>query len=119
MSDTESYPTEIVKEVRRQGDAVVLVLTGEIDIGCAVELRNRFLELLRDKPPVLVVNMSDVTFMDSSGLGTLVEVLKWTRRDGGELKLAGMVQSVRNIFEISRLDSIFSIYDTEQGALSS
>ena len=76
------------------------------------------MELLRNRPTLLVVNMTGVSFMDSSGLAIIVEALKRCRRNGSELKLVGLAQSVRNIFEISRLDSIFDIYDTEAGALS-
>ena len=118
MRNEDSCPTEIIKEVRTEGQAVVLVLAGEIDMKCSVRLRDKFIELLRDKPAVLVVNMEQVEFMDSGGLGTLVEALKWSRRNGGRLKLAGLAQSVRNIFEISRLDSVFEVYDTEAEALS-
>lgn len=118
MQDKDSGPNEMIKEVRREGQAVVLVLAGEIDMKCSVKLRDKFLELLKEKPPVLVVNMAQVEFMDSSGLGTLVEALRWSRRNGGQFKLADLAQSVRNIFEISRLDSVFQIYDTEAEALS-
>jgi anti-sigma B factor antagonist len=118
MTDDSSYHRDIIKDVRYADQAVVLDLAGEIDMKCSVELRNKFIELLKNKPPVLVVNMTEVRFMDSSGLGTLVEALKWCRQNGGQLKLVGMVQSVRNIFEISRLESIFQIYDSEAEALS-
>lgn len=56
--------------------------------------------------------------MDSSGLGTLVEALRWSRRNGGQLKLVGLAESVRSVFEISRLETVFEIYDTEAEALS-
>jgi anti-sigma B factor antagonist len=62
--------------------------------------------------------MTQVEFMDSSGLATLVGALKWCRRNGSQLKLVGLVQRVRNIFEISRLESIFQIYDSEAEALT-
>ncbi|MHC4103510.1 MAG: STAS domain-containing protein [Planctomycetota bacterium] len=118
MQDKDSSPSEIIKEIRREGQAVILVLAGEIDMKSSIKLRNEFLELLREKPSVLIVNMTQVEFMDSSGIGTLVEVLRWSRRNGGQLKLAGLAQGVRNIFEISRLDAVFQIYDTEAEALS-
>jgi anti-sigma B factor antagonist len=118
MQDKDGSPSEIIKEVRHEGQAVILVLAGEIDMKCSVKLRDKFLELLKGKPPVLVVNMAQVEFMDSSGLGTLVEALRWSRRNDGQLKLAGLSQAVRNIFEISRLDSVFQVYDTEAEALS-
>jgi anti-sigma B factor antagonist len=118
MPNEDSLSNDIIKEVRKEGQAVVLVLAGEIDMKCSVKLRNKLLELFKQKPPILVVNMAKVEFMDSSGLGTLVEALRWSRRNGGQLKLAGLSQVVRNIFEISRLDSVFQVYDTEAEALS-
>ena len=109
---------DIIKNVRHEGQAVVLELAGEIDMRCSVDLRGKFMELLQKKPPVLIVDMSQVEFMDSSGLATLVEALQWSRRNNGELKLVGLKQRVRSIFEISRLESIFQIYDNEAEALS-
>jgi len=108
----------IIKGVREEGRAVVLELAGEIDMECSVALRHKFKELFRKKPAVVVVNMSGVEFMDSSGLATLVGALKWCRVNGSELRLAGLVQRVRDIFEICRLESVFDIYDTEAEALS-
>jgi len=118
MTDGHSYPQDIIKGVRHEGRAVVLELAGEIDMRCSIELRSKLMELFQDKPPVLVVNMTQVEFMDSSGLATLVGALKWCRRNGSQLKLVGLVQRVRNIFEISRLESIFQIYDSEAEALT-
>ena len=119
MTDGHNYPQDVIKGVRYEDQAVVLELAGEIDMRCSIELRSKFMELFQDKPRVLIVNMTEVEFMDSSGLATLVEALKWCRRNGGQLKLVGLVQRVLNIFEISRLESIFQIYDSEAEALSS
>lgn len=110
--------TNVIKNVRHEDEALVLELAGEIDMQCSIELRDKFRELFRQKPQVLVVNMTEVEFMDSSGLATLVVALKWCRRNSSQLKLVGLVQRVRNIFEISRLDSVFQIYDSEAEALS-
>jgi anti-sigma B factor antagonist len=110
--------TDLIKDVRHEGQAIVLELVGEIDMQCSMELRSKFMELFQDKPAVLVVNMTKVEFMDSSGLATLVEALKWCRRNGSQLKLVGLAQRVRNILEISRLESVFQIYDSEAEALS-
>jgi anti-sigma B factor antagonist len=110
--------TDVIKNVRHEDRALVLELAGEIDMQCSIELRDKFRELFRQKPQVLVINMTEVEFMDSSGLATLVVALKWCRRNGSQLKLVGLVQRVRNIFEISRLDSVFQIYDSEAEALS-
>ncbi|MHC4462380.1 MAG: STAS domain-containing protein [Planctomycetota bacterium] len=118
MTEGHSHPKDVIRGVRHQGQAVVLELGGEIDMKCFIKLRSKFKELYRDKPPVLVVDMTHVKFMDSSGLATLVGALKWCRQNGSELKLVGLVRRVRSIFEICRLESIFQIYDSEAEALS-
>ena len=114
---TANNSQDIIRGVRRRDDKVILDLAGEIDMRCSSGLRGTFMELLESKPAVLVVNMSDVAFMDSSGLATLVEALQWCRRNSGELRLYGLQKRVRSIFEISRLESIFKIYETETEAL--
>ena len=118
MTERQSHPQDVTMEVRREGQSIVLELAGEIDMRHAVMLRNKCLQLLRDEPPVFVVNMANVQFMDSSGVATLVEALKRCRRCGCQLRLAEMGERVRNVFEICRLESIFDIYESEGEALS-
>ncbi|MHC4620967.1 MAG: STAS domain-containing protein [Planctomycetota bacterium] len=118
MRDDHGSRQNIIKGVRDEGRAVVLELAGDIDMNCSVELRRKFRELFQKKPPVVVVNMAGVEFMDSSGLATLVGALKWCRLNGSELRLVALVRRVRDIFEICRLETIFQIYDTEAEALS-
>ena len=107
----------VVQKIRRQDGKIVLYLAGDIDLHRSVDLRASLLETMRQKPAAVVINMSEVGFMDSSGLATLVEALQLSRRYGGQLKLVGICQRVRSIFEISRLDKIFQIYDDEAEAL--
>ncbi len=107
----------VVKGIRQEKAAVVLVLQGEIDMGRAGQLRESLLDVLDDKPARLIVNMAAVQFMDSSGLATLVEALQLTRKNGAELRLAEVPPRVRSVFEISRLDTIFDLHDTEAEAL--
>lgn len=118
MTDDHGHPQDVIKNVRRQGKAIVLELAGEIDMHHSMELRDKFMELLQDKPPVLVVSLAHVEFMDSSGVATLVGALKLCRRIGCRLKLAGLTERVRNVFEICRLESVFQLYDNEAEALS-
>jgi len=112
------YSGDIIKEVEEKDGVVILSLAGEIDMKCSSELRAKFMELFKSGPAVLIVDMAEVEFMDSSGLAILVETLKWCRQNNSRLKLVGMVQTVRSVFEISRLDSIFQIYDTHEEALN-
>lgn len=116
--EDDKYPGDVVKNIRREDRAVILELTGEIDVRCSKDVRDKLMELLREKPDNFIVNMTDVEFMDSSGLATLVEALQWRRREGGQIKLVGLQKRVRSIFEISRLESIFEIYDNEAEALA-
>ena len=118
MIEGHSNPGYEIMNIRCEDGAMVVELAGEIDMHHSVDLRDRFLELLQDEPSAFVVNMANVKYMDSSGVATLVEVLKRCRRCGCELKLAGLIERVRNVFEICRLESIFQIYDSEAEALS-
>lgn len=118
MRDGANKAQPIIRAIKHEGRAVVLVLGGEIDMKCSAKVKDKFQEIYRDKPPALVVDMTEVEFMDSSGLAVLVGVLKWCRLNGSELRLAGLSKGVRNIFDICRLESIFQIYDSRAEALS-
>ena len=118
MMDGNNKPQPIIRGVKHEGRIVVLELGGEIDMKCSAKVKDKFKEIFRDKPPVIVVDMTEVKFMDSSGLATLVGVLKWCRLNGSELRLAGLAKNVRSIFDICRLESIFQIYDSRAEALS-
>jgi len=117
MSDSNTSQG-VIRSVRRQGRTTVLELGGEIDMKCFAELKGKFKELYDKKPAIILVDMTHVEFMDSSGLATLVGALKWCHLNSCEMKLVGMAQRVRNIFEICRLDSAFQIYDSEAEALA-
>ncbi len=118
MSAPNTNPRSVVKNITSDSNTVILDLTGDIDLHCATDLRGHLLETLQKKPQVLIINMTEVTFMDSSGLATLVEALQLSRRYQGKLKLVGMQNRVRSIFEISKLDSIFQIYQTQAEAMA-
>jgi anti-sigma B factor antagonist len=108
----------VVKDIKRHGDTVILTLTGEIDMHCSVHVRGELLEIIQEKPAMVIIDMNEVEFMDSSGLAVLVEALQLTRRDNRALKLVGLRPRVRSIFEISRLDNIFQIYNSQAEALA-
>jgi anti-sigma B factor antagonist len=118
MSDDTDRFQPVIRGVKHEGRAIVLELGGEIDMKCSARVKDKFKEIYRDRPPILVVDLTEVEFMDSSGLATLVGVLKWCRLNACELRLAGLTKAVRNIFDICRLESIFQIYDSRAEALS-
>ena len=69
--------------------------------------------------PALVIDLGDVEYMDSSGVGTLVHAYRLIKGYGGRMMLARMKPRVRSVFEISRLDRYFQIYETVEEAVSS
>ncbi len=119
MTDQKNNSNNIVKNIIRHDDVVILQLVGEIDMHSGTELRGELLEIAQKPPAQTIINMSEVDFMDSSGVAILIEALQLHRRNSSQLKLVGINQRVRSIFEISRLDTVFEIYDSEDEAVSS
>ena len=67
----------------------------------------------------MLIDFSDVGYIDSSGLATLIEMLQRLKKSGGKLCFSSMSEKVKNVFEITKLDKLFSIFDSRQEALSS
>ena len=95
----------------------VLAITGSFNNYSAGPVR-QWLEVAGTTAPAhLVVNLSQVHFLDSSGLSTLVHGLKLARELGGDLRLCSLQQPVRMIFEMTRLDQVFEIFSQEADAI--
>jgi len=107
-----------VKAVRRIDGAAIVDVVGEIDLNCSLVFQQDLLNLLDEKPRSIVINLRDVTYMDSSGVASLVKLLSRIRKGGSSLHLVALRDRVRSVFEITRLDSVFSIYKTEEEALA-
>jgi anti-sigma B factor antagonist len=89
--------------------ANVLPLEGEIDLHVSPRLENSLSRMIKKQPPHMVVDLSGVTFIDSSGLAVLIRAMQDVQKYGGKLSLSGMNGNVRPIFEIARLDRFFLI----------
>ena len=107
-----------VKDVRWIDRAAVVDVEGDIDLSRSTEFQQELLELLDRKPARVLINLTSVAYMDSSGVASLVKLLSRTRKGNIPLLLFGMTDRVRSVFEITRLDSVFDIFATEQEALS-
>ncbi len=107
-----------VKDVRRHGDATVVTLAGEVDLHHTPDVHRALVSACQDKPRTLVVNLESVTYLDSSGIGTLVEVFRRVNGYGGKLALCGLNDRVYSVFEITKLDKFFKIFANEAEALS-
>ena len=90
---------------------------GEIDINTSPELKKAFDKIISAKKEKIIVNFKDVSYVDSSGLATLVEILKGMRPYGGKLKLANLSTKVMNLFEITKLEKLFDIAQNEEEAV--
>ena len=105
---------------RQFGGGVILDLSGDIDLAHSPAMRKALLGEIRDKHTAkLFLNLKNVRYIDSSGIASLVEGLKASRDYGARLILFGLSPSVREVMELSRLQKIFEIYDTEEQALAS
>jgi anti-sigma B factor antagonist len=87
----------------------VLVLEGEIDFQLSREVAESLQAIIADKPRMVVVDLTKVTHIDSSGLAALVNGMQNTRQYGGQFCLAAMQENVRAIFETACLDQVFAI----------
>jgi anti-sigma B factor antagonist len=105
---------------RQSGGGVILDITGDIDLANSPAMRKTLLQEIRDKHAAKVfLNLKNVRYIDSSGIASLVEGLKASRDSGGRMILYGLNPSVKEVMELSRLQKIFEIYDSEEQALAS
>ena len=104
----------------RQTDSGVTVLapTGRLDVAGAPALKDAVSEAMKSGQPRLVIDMEGVSFVDSSGLGSVVAALKQVRSSKGDLRLAAPNQQVRVVLELTTLDRVFPYYATVEDALS-
>lgn len=95
----------------------VVTVSGEVDIATAPVLRERLVALVAEGHHDLVVDLDDVGFLDSTGLGVLVGALKRSRSHGGDLRLVCSQPRIMKVFEITRLDAAFGIYPSSDVAV--
>ncbi|HVF10303.1 MAG TPA: STAS domain-containing protein, partial [Abditibacteriaceae bacterium] len=99
------------------GSVTILEVSGEIELSNAAQLREALMRACHDEQPGLVVDMSGVAFIDSTGIGVLVGALKRARECNGAFVLACPQRRVRRVFEITGLLSVFALSATVEDAL--
>jgi anti-sigma B factor antagonist len=97
---------------RTEGDKTVVSVGGEIDVYTAPKLREQIVQLVEEGRYHLVVDMEDVEFLDSTGLGVLVGGLKRVRAHDGSLRLVCTQERILKIFRITGLTKVFPIHST-------
>lgn len=102
--------------VSERDECAVLAVTGELDVATAPQLRQEAVRLTTLGQSRIVIDLSGVDFLDSTGLGVIVGVLKRVRTHGGDLAVAGAEDHVRKVFDITRISDVVSMYDNADDA---
>ena len=108
-------------EKRNDGKLAVLRPAGSLNAAVVDRVREEWFGWLKNEPEVrtVVVNLAYVDFMDSSGMGLLISMLKHLGERDGEVRLAALRKGVRMVFEITRTYKVFDIYDSVEEAVGS
>lgn len=96
----------------------VLAVVGELDVATAPRLRQEGVRLATAAGARIALDLSGCGFLDSTGLGVIVGMLKRVRTHGGELVIVGAEAHVRKVFEITRIADIVALHDTLDEALA-
>jgi anti-sigma B factor antagonist len=105
---------------RQSGDVTILDLSGRITIGTGdMALRSAIMEIMETGAKKILINMSGVTMIDSSGIGELVSAYTTSTGRGAKLKLTNLPPKVSDILTITQLITVFDVYDNESDAVRS
>lgn len=101
----------------KEGDVTVVDVDGQLIVGNRQELKQRILQELENGERRFVIDFERTGYIDSSGLGVLVSLSKKIREQGGELRLAALNEDLRTLFELTKLDTLFTIAENREQAL--
>jgi anti-sigma B factor antagonist len=116
-TETDVQPFHL-ESILAGDDCAVLQVTGEVDVYTAPELRERVVQLLADGAVHIIVDLRDVRFLDSTGLGTLVGALRRVRTQDGSLMLVTSTRRILEIFNLTGLINAFAIYPSIPEAMA-
>ena len=107
-------------EMRTIGDIRILDCSGKITLGeGTMTVRNTVLDVLKDGGKKIILNLADVNYIDSSGIGELVRTYITVSSGGGQLKLLSLTKKIQELLQITKLLTVFQVYDSESAALAS
>lgn len=105
---------------RQAGDVTIVDLDGKVTIGeGSVALRTTIRRLLGEGKTKILLNLAGVGYIDSSGIGELVSSFTAVKKEGGTLKLLNLTQKIQDLLAITKLLTVFDVYEDEASALSS
>jgi len=103
---------------KNAGGVLVVRVEGQLIVGNRQELKSVIQEASDNGERKFLIDFSKTGYIDSSGLGALVSISKKIREQGGELRLSGLNEDLRSLFELTKLDTLFAIADTSDQALA-
>ena len=104
-------------QVSQNGEVTLVEVEGQLIVGNRQELKQQVLEQLEGGDLKFVIDFANTGYIDSSGLGVLVSLSKKIREQAGELRLSGLNEDLRTLFELTKLDTLFKITHTKDEAL--
>jgi anti-sigma B factor antagonist len=108
----------LIRNVRQNNGVTIVELEGRFDAASASGVRDQLHRLIEQGRSKLVLNLADMEFIDSAGLGALVSCLRRAAADGGDLRLAEVPAFCRSIFELTRLTRVFDVGQSEEEAVA-
>jgi len=107
-------------QLRELRGVAILDMSGRITLGDgSVALRETVREQIASGKQAIIINLGDVSYMDSAGLGELISAFTTAKNRGATLKLLNLTKRIRNLMEITKLYTVFDIYDDEDAAIDS
>ena len=103
-------------EISEQQGASIVAFTGEVDLESSPAAREILLKCFESTSKV-IVDLSEVTYIDSSGVASLVEALQAAKKNGSQFSLAAVSEPTRRVLELARLDKVFTLYDSVEEGL--
>ncbi len=98
-------------ETRSEGSYLIVSLTGDFDVESSEELKNEVRKKLSSSTPNVVMDLTNVSYVDSSGLGTLIALQKDARFNGGSLCIVGASSQIKRVMKMTNLYRLFTFYD--------
>jgi len=105
--------------IQNEDGVTIVSVEGELIVGNRQKLKDAVLSRLADGDDRFLVDFSETSYIDSSGLGVLVSLSKQIREQGGQLRLAGLTEDLQTLFELTKLDTLFQIMESRAEALES
>jgi anti-sigma B factor antagonist len=106
---------------RTVGDIVIVDISGKITLGDGGDalLKDKMRSLIQQGHKKLLLNLGDVSYVDSAGLGEIVQAYATVNKDGGKLKLLNMTKRIKDLLSITKLLTVFDTFDNEAEAVAS